>query len=894
MIDSFSLIFQVFHALPEMTNAKGEPVAAVFGFVKDILSLLENRQPDYLFCAYDMPGPTFRDQLVADYKAHRTEMPVDLAPQLGTIRRILDAMGVPVLGVSGYEADDVLATVARVTTEQGGNCILVTGDKDCRQLLSDQVQIFNIRKNTLFDVAALQADWGVTPEQVVDYQALVGDSVDNIKGVPGIGKKTAPELLQHYGSLDALLAAADKIEKKKLRENLIAGREQALLSRELARLNVHTPLNIPWSGGAKANLHPGGAVEHFRECGFRTLAAKWATAPAERLLLTPQETPLEIVTDPLALVAAVEKIRRAGTFSVQVILSHRYARWAEIIGCAILTADNIGYYFALRGDNSDALDPVEALAALRSLFEDEKILKSGHDLKATVIALKNQGIALRGIAFDTLLAGYLLDAGERGHSLAELAKRHLDETAPEDPSPSKALAARFAQVPLAILARYAIETTALIRRLQPILSERMDQAGLTPLFSDVEMPLLEILAELEFLGMKIDVDRLEILSSNYRIRLEELEREIHQDAGGAFNIASPKQLADVLFTRLKLPVVKKTKTGPSTDAEVLEELAKLHPLPARIVEYRQFAKLKNTYVDALPQLVHPVTRRVHASLNQAVAATGRLSGSDPNLQNIPVRTHSGREIRAAFLPGVAGWQLLAADYSQIELRVLAHFSQDAALLAAFARDEDIHTRVASEVFGVAPEGVDADMRRTAKAVNFGVIYGQSPFGLAKALGISQEEAARFIDAYFNGYAGVERFLTQLLADCFRDGFVSTLLGRRRAIRGIRQPDPLAAGAASRNRNLPEREAINTVIQGSAADLIKLAMIHIERRLRRENRQAKLLLQIHDELILEVPPDELPAVGRLVAEEMAQAYPLSVPLKVDLKSGANWAECEPWT
>ena len=893
VVDSHSLIFQVFHALPEMTSAKGEGVAAVFGFVKDVLSLLENRQPDYLFCAFDLPGGTFRDQISADYKVHRTAMPVDLVPQIEAIRRVLEKMGVPVLECPGFEADDILATVARVVREQGGECFLVTGDKDCRQLLGEQVKIFNIRKNSVFDAAALRADWGIAPEQVVDYQALVGDSVDNIKGVPGIGKKTAPELLQKYGTLDNLLAQADKIEKKKLRENLLVGREQALISRELARLDVNTPIEIPWHSGAVENIHPAQAAEMFREFGFRTLAAKWGSASGEQLLLTPRETPFKIVADPQELFGVVEQIRAAREFTLQLLTSHRSSRWADIVGLALVSPDNTAVYLPLRGPNPDAvLDPLEAIAAVRGLLEDEEIAKSGHDLKAAVVCFRTQGVQLRGVAFDSMLAGYLLDAGERGHGLSELAKRHLDQTAPAEPV-AESGGARFENVPLETLARYAVECGSLARRLQPILADKLAQAGLTPLFCDVEMPLISVLADLEFTGVKVDLHLLKELSFTYSNRLIELEHEIHQLAGHEFNIGSPKQLAQILFDELKLPVTKKMKTGASTDADVLEELAALHPLPAKIIEYRQYAKLKNTYVDALPALVHPVTGRVHAALNLAVAATGRLSSSDPNLQNIPIRTSAGREIRSAFLPGPAGWQLLAADYSQIELRVLAHFSQDEALLAAFARDADIHAEVASQVYHVPAEQVTKDMRRTAKAVNFGVIYGQSPFGLAKALGISQEDAAKFIDAYFNGYRGVERFLSQLLAECYANGYVKTILGRRRAIHGVREPETESNGGGNRSRTLPEREAINTVIQGSAADLIKLAMIRIQRRLHDENRAAKLLLQIHDELMFEVPPEELSDIGRLVADEMANAFPLSVPLKVDLKSGRNWAECEPW-
>ncbi len=505
-----------------------------------------------------------------------------------------------------------------------------------------------------------------------------------------------------------------------------------------------------------------------------------------------------------------------------------------------------------------------------------------------MIVLRSAGVEVAGVRFDTMVASYLLDAGERNHNLDELALRYLKHhtTKIDELIGSGKNQKRMDEVPLEAITHYAAEDADVAWRLRPILAERMKTADLEKLFDTVEMPLVDVLVELESNGIKVDVGRLAGLSAKYGERLAQLEREIHELAGREFNIGSPKQLQQILFDEQKLPMLKKTKTGGSTDAEVLEELARLHPLPAKIIEYRQYAKLKSTYVDALPTMVHPETGRVHASFNQVVAATGRLSSSDPNLQNIPVRTESGREIRAAFLPGHEGWKLLAADYSQIELRVLAHFSRDPTLCAAFARDEDIHARVASQVYGVPLDQVTCEMRRGAKAVNFGVIYGQSPFGLAKQLDIEQDEAAQFIDAYFARYRGVDEFLERILEECPKTGYVSTILGRRRAIRGIRRGAP-------RQRNLPERTAINTVIQGSAADLIKLAMIHIHRRLRSEKLAAKMLLQIHDELVFEVPPGELDYVAKLVADEMSGVLPLTVPLKVDLKSGDNWADCQAW-
>jgi DNA polymerase-1 len=542
------------------------------------------------------------------------------------------------------------------------------------------------------------------------------------------------------------------------------------------------------------------------------------------------------------------------------------------------------------------LDPAQALDLLRPVLENPAIRKIGQNLKYDIIVLRAAGVRLAGVDFDTMVASYLLDAGGRSHNLDELAQKYLNHTTIKiDQLIGKGRdQKRMDEVPVAQVATYAAEDADIPLRMRPILAERLAEMQLSELNQTLEVPLIEVLADMEFTGVRVNPQRLAELSTRYGERLTQLESEIEELAGHPLNIGSPKQLAQVLFQELGLPVVKKTKTGPSTDADVLEQLAESHALPAKIVEYRQFSKLKNTYVDALPTMIHEETGRVHASFNQVVAATGRLSSSDPNLQNIPIRTAEGREIRSAFIAGPPGWKLLSADYSQIELRILAHYSEDPALCQAFERDEDIHTLVASQVFGVAPGEVTSGMRRSAKAVNFGVIYGQSPFGLAKTLGISQEDAAKFIDGYFATYRGVANFMLRTLDECRRQGYVSTILGRRRAIQGVRPLDKLSLGTNEPSRrplNLPERTAVNSVIQGSAADMIKLAMIAIWRRLRDEPLEAKMILQIHDELVFEVAPQHIEALAKLVRNEMQTVMPLRVPLKVDVKSGINWAECE---
>jgi DNA polymerase-1 len=890
VIDCYSLIYQVFHAMPDMTSPAGKPVGATHGFIRDIVDILQNRQPDYLICAFDAAGDNFRHQLYPQYKIQRSEMPVDLRPQLSDIRRMLAALGVLSVEAPGYEADDILATLARIAEDQGRDCILVTGDKDCRQLITDHVRVLNIRKNELFDAVALQATWGVRPDQVVDFQTLVGDAVDNIPGVPLIGPKIAQELLQKYDTLEGIFAHIDEINGAKRKENLRAFQDQAMVSRQLVRLHRDTPLEIDWNAARVGGVDQNAVAELCREFGFRQLAERLAG-------LTVREAPSEWVANYQSIVTLerlewlVEQIKQAGRVVVDTETTSVHPRFAEIVGYSFCWKEGEAYYLPVRAPAGEPQLPRQtATAHLRELLEDPAIRKIGQNVKYDQIVLRSTGVMLQGVAFDTMVADYLLDPGERNHNLDDLSKRYLNHTK----IPISSLIGtgknqrQMDEVPVELITQYAAEDADAPLRLEAILSKRLEEEGLASLFADLEMPLVEVLAEMEYNGIAVDIELLGQLSQRYGQRMAELEKEIYAMAEGEFNINSPKQLAELLFTKLQLPVIKRTQTGNSTDAEVLEELAKKHPLPAKIMEYRQNAKLKSGFVDAIPLLVHPVTGRVHTSFKQDVAATGRLSSQDPNLQNIPVRNDAGREIRAAFRPGPAGWQLLCADYSQIELRVLAHFSGDETLRTAFANDDDIHTLVASQVYGVPREEVSRDMRRNAKTINFGVIYGQSAFGLAKMLDIPQDEAQQFIDAYFAKYPGVDQFMEQTLDECRVRGFVSTISGRRRPVQGVRDA---ASRGSKRQRLLPERIAINSVIQGSAADLIKMAMIKVHRRLKTEPWEAKLLLQIHDELVFEAPPEELPSLRAMVTEEMIGVFPLNVPLKVDVKVGFNWADCE---
>jgi len=938
-VDAFSLIFQVFHAMPEMTGPGGQPVGAIHGFARDLLDLLEKKKPDFLLCAFDAPGATFRDELFPEYKAGRKEMPADLQLQIPHIRRIVEALGIPVLEAAGYEADDVLATLARRADRAGFDCLLVTSDKDCRQLITERVKMYNIRKDQVFDAAALKADWGVRPDQVVDFQALVGDSVDNVPGIALIGPKMAGELLGKYETLEGVLDHAWEVAGEKRRDNLLRGRETALLSRQLVRLVDDLPLEFDWEAGRSGRIDLAAMEQLCQEFGFRKLADRVrrlaGTAAGDEIpeaadqrrspafsgsVASEQSDSLESVTDhrppttdhrspttdhrspitdyrtvatPEALAELVRELSQQPRISVDTETTSTNPRWAEIVGYSFAWRPGLAYYIPVRAPAGDPqLDPDLVRDSLRPVLEDPGIEKIGQNLKYDIVVLRSAGIGLRGTAFDTMVADYLLAPGERNHNLDDLAKRYLDHTTikiKELIGTGKSQK-RMDQVPVPLITAYAAEDAEVPIRLAEILQRRLDGEGLSSLFRDLEMPLIDVLAEMEFNGIKVNTGRLGVLGKRFAQRMEELEGEIYELAGGQFNINSRQQLAKILFTDLNLPKGKKTKTGASTDMEVLEGLAKQHPLPAKIIAYRQYAKLQSTYVDALMSLVHPQTGRVHTSFKQDVAATGRLSSTDPNLQNIPVRTEEGREIRSAFIPGEPGWKLLTADYSQIELRVLAHFSGDQALQRAFAQDEDVHAMVASEVYGVPLQEVTREMRRGAKAVNFGVIYGQSPFGLAKSLDIEQDQAAAYIDAYFARYPGVDDFIRKTLAECREKGYVNTVLGRRRTVQGVRD---LSSLGDSRQRNLPERIAINTVIQGSAADLIKQAMINVHARMRREGFRARLLLQIHDELVFETPCEEIESLAALVNQEMGEVQRLTVPLKVDVKVGDNWAECEAW-
>jgi DNA polymerase-1 len=937
LVDAHALIFQVFHAIRGMTSPSGLPTNALFGFVRDMLFLRDLR-PDYLLCAFDRAEPTFRSDLYPEYKAHREAMPDDLQLQIPLIHQALEALAIPVVSVPRFEADDIMATVARAGAERGLDVHLCTSDKDCRQLITDRVRLFNLRKQQMFGRDELLADWGIRPDQVVDLQALVGDSVDNVPGVPGIGLKTAAQLLQKYDTIEGILANVDNISGAKRQQNLREMGPRVAVSRPLVKLRDDIDMSLNWDAWRLRELDAPRLRKMFQEWGFHSLARQMASAPADKPVqkeLFPAEeelfpfganapagTPTDssapaatlrgdyrLVDRPAKLKDFLAKLKKQKRIAFDLETTSLQPLAADIVGLAFCWQAGEAYYLPLRGPEGEARLDDKALEKLRGILEDPAVAKVNQNIKYDWLVLRGRGLNPQGIAGDSMVADYLLHAGERSHNLEDLARRYLNHqvipiTDLIGKKGRKQPQRCMDEVPIAQVCTYAGEDADVAWRLCELLENQLKQAGteggspLAQLYEEVEVPLIEVLAELEYNGVRLDVPLLKRLSVEMGEQLEVIEKEIYQLAGHPFNIGSLVQLRKVLFEELKLPVQGRTGiTGAaSTDQETLEKLAALDQpgsaLPRKILEHRRIAKLKSTYVDALPEMVLPATGRVHASFNQTVAATGRLSASDPNLQNIPVRREQGQQIRQAFLPA-EGWLLLTADYSQIELRLLAHFCGDDELRRAFAEDRDVHSAVASQIFGVPEAEVSDAQRRMAKTVNFGVIYGISPPGLAQRLEISRDEAARFIQAYFARYPRVEEYQRRLLEKCRQTGHVTTLLGRRRAF----DPTAIRDNSTYQQRSQAEREAINMEIQGSAADLMKLAMLQVYRRLAHEKHPARLLLQIHDELVFETPPERLHDLAGLVREEMTTPVARrlgieAVPLRVDLAAGPNWLDVTP--
>jgi DNA polymerase-1 len=881
LIDGSGYIYRAYHAVRYLSTSEGLPTNATFGFTNMFLKLLSERNPQYLAVAFDAEGPTFRHQMYDSYKANRPPMPEDLAVQIPYIKQVVDAMNIHCLELPGYEADDIIGTVARSAEQEGFRVVMVTGDKDFRQLVSSVASTWDPMRDRTTDYPSLRKDFGLEPVQLVDVMALAGDTTDNIPGVPGIGEKTAVELVKTFGDMGTLFENLDKLTKKKLRENLTKFREQAILSRRLVTINREVPLPVKVSSFKASPPDREKLVSLFKRLEFRRLQQRF---PLESDL---SKKKYEAILHEKALKALIAKLKKANVFAIDVKTTGKDVMGASIVGISFSCRPNEAAYVPLRhsdGGTGRQLDPNQTLGLLEPLLEDPQVGKVGQNTKHYRMALKGAGISLAGVVFDTMVASYLLNPTRRAHDLETIAAEYLDH---KMMSYKVAAGGRkghkcFDKVSIEDAVPYSCEIADMTLMAYEVLASKLREGALEGLFEVVEMPLIPVLVAMETSGISVDGAHLEAVSKNFERQLGQIEDRIYSIAGERFNIQSPQQLGHILFEKLMLPIKKKTKkkTGYSTDVEVLTALSVDHELPALVLQYRSLAKLKATYADALVKIINPETQRIHTSYNQTVTATGRLSSSDPNLQNIPIRTEEGRQVRAAFVPR-KGWAMLSADYSQIELRLLAHYSQDPVLIEAFEKDEDIHARTAAEVFQLLPSMITPDMRRQAKVINFGIIYGMGPFRLAKELGISHKMAKIYIQNYFSMYKGVRRFVEDTIEEARNTGKVTTLLGRQRWLPDISSTNRTA-------REFAERTAVNTPLQGTAADLIKLAMIKIHHAFGQEGLMAEMLLQVHDELVFEVPPQELEAVEKCVIQTMEGIYELRVPLKVDVKTGQNWA------
>jgi len=877
LIDGSSYIYRAFYALPHLSTRQGIPTNAVYGFVAMLLKVIREEKPDRLAVVFDAKGPSFRKELYPEYKANRKEMPADLVPQIPLIKEAVKVFNLAAIEKQGFEADDIIATLAHRLAASGEEITVVSGDKDLMQIIGAKVRMLDTMKNKVFGPAEVAERFGGGPEKVVEVLALAGDSADNVPGVPGIGEKTARELIIEFGDVETLLASLDRVKGAKRRENLESYADQARLSRRLVTLERNVPIDLSPEELAMKPADPETLADFFRRLEFHTLLAEYSVQAPRRTAA------YRAVVEEMDFDRLTESIRQAPAVCIDTETTSLDAVRADLVGISLAIEENAAYYIPIGHAYEGApqqLDRKLVVDKLKPLLEDETLAKVGQNLKYDALVLRRAGIRLRGIVFDTMLASYLTDAGSRSHSLDRLALDLLGHKMISYEEVTGGKKKDFAAVPIDRATEYSSEDADITLKLMGTLRPRLAEAGLEKLFAEVEMPLLAVLTDMEWSGIRIDSKLLGDLSRDLEARLALLTEEVYGLAGVEFNVASPKQLVEVLFDRLKLPRGRKTKTGWSTDVEVLTQLAEEHEICARILDHRSLAKLKSTYADALPQLVNPETGRIHTSFNQSVTVTGRLSSSDPNLQNIPVRTAEGRRIREAFIPG-EGCVLLSADYSQVELRILAHMAEEEALRESFRCGEDIHRRTAGEVFGVASEAVTPEQRRQAKAINFGIIYGMSAFGLSRQLGIGRREAQEYIDRYFERYPRIRHFMEICIAEAREKRCVTTLLGRRCPVPDIDSKNGAVRGNAERN-------AINYPIQGSAADIIKLAMIRIHRCLEEGKFRSRMVLQVHDELLFEVPEEELSRIKELVRREMEGAVNLAVPLAVDMGSGANWS------
>jgi DNA polymerase-1 len=978
LLDGMAILFRGYFALisTPLSSKSGEPTGGTFAFASALVRLLDQHRPDLIAVAWDSPHPTFRHEQYAEYKANRAAFPDDLVPQLGRAKQIVDLYGIPCLEMPGFEADDIIGTMAHRAKLEGYDVICVTPDKDFFQLVDQQVTIYRPSKPSapeeIIDIEGVRRKFGVDPEHVIDVLALIGDSSDNVPGVKGVGEKTAIPLIQKYGTIENLYEHIEEIEKAGVKKKLIEGRDAAIMSKELVTIHLEVPVDVTFEQLHLEHADYNGLIALYHELGFKSLVTRYRdraaaegitveipagaslpptaagrpspphpaeegtngaagieadnssdeasggetlndystngtidpdfhTGPMKTIADVPHNYRTVATTDDLA--TLVTSLRTGAILSFDLETDGLDWQTASIIGVALAVTPGEAYYVPVRNDEveeegdgtlfnigshrkaTDGLPLETVLGQLGPLLSDPSIKKVGQNAKFDMLILLNNGVRVEGVDFDTMLASYVLDSTQE-HNMDELSRRYLGY----DPvSITELIGARgkgqltMRDVPLDIVSEYAAEDADVTLKLHDVLLKRLQEDGIEDVARRFEFPLVTVLTDMEYCGIKIDVPSLKEISHDLETVGAQLEEEIYELAGTHFNIGSTKQLAEILFERLKLPTKKKTKTGYSTDQFVMEELAALHPLPEKILEFRQAAKLKSTYVDALPDLINPSTGRIHTSYNQAVASTGRLSSNNPNLQNIPIRSEIGREIRKAFIPGIPNGKLLSADYSQIELRIMAHVCGDATLVKAFQEGFDIHTATAMNVFNVTIDEVEPNMRRKAKEVNFGIMYGIGPFGLARRLKIPQSEAKELISTYFAKYPGVQTYIDETIEMVRTKGYVETLNGRRRYYRE-------AHAANHSRRGAVERAAVNMPIQGTASDIIKLAMIDIHRELPGAFPRANMLLQVHDELVFEAPEDEITELALFVKEKMEKAFSLGeVPVVAETGVGDNWYE-----
>ena len=892
LVDGSGYLFRAYHALPKLTNSKGEPTGALVGVLAMLRKLIEQHRPDYIGVVFDAAGPTFRDAIYPAYKANRPPMPEDLRAQIAPLQEVIRAMGLPLLVIPEVEADDVIGTLATRAAAQGLRTLVSTADKDMAQLVDDHVTLVNTMTDTLLDRDGVITKFGVPPERIVDYLSLMGDAVDNVPGVPKCGPKTAAKWLQDYGDLDGVVANAGRITGK-VGENLRAALDQLPLARRLTRIKRDVALGL----GPK-DLLPTAPDTAILRHWYQRLEARRLLASLDEAgddaAATAMPAPgpaakYDLVLTAEALDAWGERLERADIFAFD----------TETTGLDYMSADLVGVSFAVEAgraayvpvahcylDAPDQLSRDQVLKRLKPLLEDERRAKVGQNLKYDMSVLARHGVTLRGIAHDTMLESYVLDSAANRHDMDSLAKKYLDYDTVhfEDIAGKGAKQITFDQVPLEPAAHYAAEDADITLRLHQTLWPRLQATGrLARLYQELEVPLIPVLSRMERAGVRIDPDLLAVQSGELARRIHALEQQAYESAGRRFNLGSPKQIGEIFFQELGLPVLVKTPTGaPSTSEEVLEQLADQgHRLPRLILEHRGLSKLRSTYTDKLPKMINPDTGRVHTSYHQAVAATGRLSSSDPNLQNIPIRTEEGRRIRQAFV-AAPGYRILAADYSQIELRIMAHLSGDERLLAAFASGQDIHRATAAEVMGIALDQVTQEQRRSAKAINFGLIYGMSAFGLARQLGIDRGAAQEYVDLYFSRYPGVRAFMDRIRVQARDDRYVETLFGRRLYLTDIGHSNQARRAGA-------ERTAINAPMQGTAADIIKRAMITLDQWIEDERPPVRMIMQVHDELVFEVAEEAVDTASRRIRIDMEGAAALAAPLVVDIGIGADWDE-----